>query len=285
MFDHILIPISSENYSQEILKRSVSLVETLNSKLHILYIIEEKTLHRAEERIESYRTSYEKQALKQVMVKEHMKTADAIIFEDVKHFLSKRGLFVEETIVEGEFSDVIIRELQRRHYDLVLMGFNKQCSLRYRIFDHVNIPIWVVAEAGKRSILAVCSNLAPNQKVPEISEQLAKLFHWDLRFLYVVDVQDSVEVDPKLKRSAKKSSQELLAKGQQFVQDMKHHGFATELVMGPLEKETSKAARKYGSTLLVMGREQKKHGLLDVTGKSTKRKIAETCEYSVLFVN
>ena len=285
MFKHILIPISSEYYSKELLKRSITLAETLHSKLHIVYIIEEKTLHKAEERVDSYRTSYERTTLKNVMVKEQMKAADTIVFNNVKEFLSNREIIVEETILEGEFSEVITQELQRKKYDLVLMGFDKQCLLNYRVFDHIDIPLWVVSKSGKKSILAICSNLAPNKKVPHISMQLSKVFNWDLRFLFIVDPQDSVEVDEHLQRSGKKTQEELLKNAQIFAQEMKHQGYNTEIVIGPLEKETAKAARQQGSTLIVVGREQKQHHLLDLTGKSIKRKIAENCDYSVLFIN
>ena len=44
MFENILIPISSEFYSKDILKRSVFLAEKFNSTINLVYIIEKKNL-------------------------------------------------------------------------------------------------------------------------------------------------------------------------------------------------------------------------------------------------
>ena len=55
--------------------------------------------------------------------------------------------------------------------------------------------------------------------------------------------------------------------------------------MGSLEKETTKAAEKVKPRLIIVGREQKKKGLLGFPVKNVKRKLAEKCEYSILFVH
>jgi nucleotide-binding universal stress UspA family protein len=285
MFDTILIPISSEFYSKDVLQRSISLANKLHSKLHVMYIIEEKTLKKSEERMESYRTDYQRTALKEELVNEQVQTADSIVFQDAKQLLLTHNVLVEEKIVSGQFSDAVAKEVQQQHYDLILMGYGKECSLRYRLFDHVDIPIWVVAGTEKQTLLAVCSNLAPNQKVPEMSKQLSKLFHWPLHLIYIVDPHDPVEVDAQENRLEKKPLRELVADGTAFIKEKRAQGFEASITVGPLEKETMKAAKKYDANLIVVGREQKKHTFLDVTGKSTKRKIAETCGYSVLFLH
>jgi len=285
MFDNVLIPISSEFYSRDVLKQSISLVHTLKSKIHVMYIIEKKTLMKSEERMDSYRTSYETNVLQQAVVDDQKQMADTVVFEDAKQFLSKHNILVEENIVEGEFSDAIADELQKHDYDLILMGFGKRCSLRYRLFYQCNIPIWVVSGSEKRSILAVCSNLAPNQKVPEISKQLSQMFNWPLHLLYVVDPKDPVHVDRYGKRSAKQSLDGLIAEGSSFIKEQQKQGIQASIVVGSLEKETLKAAESHAANLIIVGREQKHHSLFDFSSKSTKRKIAENCKYSVLFVN
>ena len=54
---------------------------------------------------------------------------------------------------------------------------------------------------------------------------------------------------------------------------------------GSLEKETIKAAEKINANLVIVGREQKKKGLLGLPVKNLKKKLAEKCEYSILFLN
>ena len=103
--------------------------------------------------------------------------------------------------------------------------------------------------------------------------------------VYVIDIQDAVEVDSKGKRSEKKSEHELLARGQQFISEMGKKGIDATLVKGSLEKETVKAAMDIGAGLVILGREQKKKSALGLPLKSIKRKMAEKRRYSILFIN
>ena len=165
------------------------------------------------------------------------------------------------------------------------MGFEKECILNYRLLDEVRIPVWIETESEGKSILAVCSNLAPNQKVPDISLKLSETLGWDLHMLYVVDIEDSVQVDEHCIRSDKKSEKALVFCGQNFVEKMKNKGINIQLVKGNLEKETTKAAESINPNLVIVGREQKKKGILGLPVKNVKRKMAEKCNYSILFVN
>ena len=165
------------------------------------------------------------------------------------------------------------------------MSFEKECMLNYRLIDDIDIPVWIESGSDNKSILAVCSNLAPNKKVPEISVNISKILGWDLHMLYVVDMQDAVEVDDTGARSEKKSEEELINKGKQFVEDMQKKGVKVTLVKGSLERETVKAAGDIGVKLIIVGREQKKRKILGLPTKSVKRIMAEKCRYSILFTN
>ena len=48
---------------------------------------------------------------------------------------------------------------------------------------------------------------------------------------------------------------------------------------------TSRFAEDINPNLVIVGREQKKKGILGFPTKNIKRKIAETCQYSILFIN
>jgi hypothetical protein len=56
-------------------------------------------------------------------------------------------------------------------------------------------------------------------------------------------------------------------------------------VKGSLEKETIKIAEEINACLVIVGREQKRKGALGLPVKNLKKKLAEKCEYSVLFIN
>jgi len=217
---------------------------------------------------------------------EYLSAADRIIFEDAKKFFDRKNIAFDGKVVKGEFSDAIKDEIGRGEYDLILMGFEKECLLHYRILESSDIPIWIESAAeGREVILAVCSNLAPNQKVPEISIELSRTLGWELCMLYVVDTQDSVEVDEMGRRSGRKSEEELISAGKSFLEEMAKKGIKASMTKGILEKETIKAAKKIGAGLVVVGREQKKTGIMGLSFKTVKKKLVEKCNYSILFVN
>jgi len=285
MFKNILIPISSEFYQKEVLQTGAFLAEKFNSTITLVYIIEEKTLNQTDKRSDVYRTTHERAETKKEIISRYVQSADKIIFDDAELFFKNKNVAFEEEIINGEFSTVIKGQLNKKKYDLILMGFEKECLLNYRLLDEVNIPIWVESGYKNNSILAVCSNLAPNQRVPEIGIKLSKILGWDLNMLYVVDTQDTVEVDEMGKRSEKKPEKTLTDRGKQFVSDMHKKGIDVRLVRGSLEKETAKAAENLGAKLVIIGREQKKKKLLGLPIKSIKRKMVEKCRYSILFIN
>ncbi|MBN2066332.1 MAG: universal stress protein, partial [Candidatus Thermoplasmatota archaeon] len=198
MFKQILLPISSEFYRADVLERVAFLAQKFGSIVTLLYIIEEKTLQQADKRSDAFRTCYDRNTTKEGTIETYKRTADSIIFQEARRFFKKTNTPFEEKIAQGEFSTVINQEITSKPYDLLLMGFEKACVLNYRLMDElpVDIPLWAVSNVqGNDAILAVCSNLAPNQKVPEVSLALAKAFGWKLQLLYVVDTKDAVEVD------------------------------------------------------------------------------------------
>jgi len=285
MFKNVLIPISSEFYNKQVLQRGVFLAEKYKSTINLIYIIEEKTLNQTDRLSNSYRTLYEIAETKNEIVRKQKLAAYNIIFDDAKYFFKNKNISFEEKIVEGEFSIIVKSEINKYNYDLILMGFEKGCILNYRLLDDINIPVWVEAESKGKSILAVCSNLAPNKKVPEISLKLSETLGGDLHMLYVVDVEDRVQVDENCIRSDKKSERDLIFKGQNFVEEMKNKGVNIKLIKGSLQKETTKAAESINPNLVIVGRGQKKKGILGLPVKNVKRKMAERCKHSILFIN
>jgi len=285
MFKNILMPISSEFYEKEIFEIGAFLAEKFDSTITLVYIIEEKALDQADKLSDVYRSHYDREETKKEIVSRYIHAAGNIIFDDAKLLFKNRNISFKEEIIEGEFSVVIKGQLNKKKYDLIVMGFEKKCLLNYRLLDDMKIPIWIESGYEGKSILAVCSNLAPNLKVPDIGVELSKIFGWDLNMLYVVDTQDAVQVDTLGKRSGKKSEEDLVNKANQFVSEMQKKGIKVKLVKGSLEKETLKAAAEVGAKLVILGREQKKKRVFGLPTKSVKKKMAEECRYSILFMN
>jgi hypothetical protein len=284
LFENVLIPISSEFFKKEIFKTAEILVKNFHSKIKILFIIEEKTLDQANKLSDSYRTYYNIEETKKEVIGEHIKKANEIIFEEAELFFKRRGIPIEKDIAEGEFSNVIKGQINKDKYDLVLMGFEKECILNYKLFDDIDTPVWIESGNKNKSILAVCSNLAPNKKVPEISMKISEILGWDLKIIYVVDVEDSVQVDSSGKRSEKKPQNYLIANGQEFVAQIQKKNIKSELVKGSLEKQIIKSAEDFNAGIVILGREKKKRDVLGIPIRNIKRKITEKCNYSVLLV-
>ena len=194
---------------------------------------------------------------------------------------------MNDATLEAEviYFDDKISKLEKQKYDIIVMGYERGCMVNYRLLDNVDVPIWIEAGGYHTSILAVCSNLAPNQKVPDLSRRLAQEWNWDLHMLYVVDVEDAVEVDVNGKRSERKPKHDLLFTGQTFVEDMSQKGIDAQTVQGSLEHETIKAAQSLEAGLVIIGREQKKRGKFGLPVRKLKQKMADRCKYSILFVN
>ena len=285
MFKNVLVPISSEFYNKEILRRAVFLADKFKSKITLIYILEKKTLDQAYKISEVYLSDFEMSETKKQMIKEKVKTADKIIFDGAKTYFKGKNIKFKEKILRGEFSDSVKLELKKENYDLILMGFEKECLLNYRLLDDMEIPIWVEEKSEGNNLLAVCSNLAPNQKVPDVSMKLSKALDLDLHMIYIVDTEDSVQVDKNGLRSDKKLEKDLLLNAREFTERMKNKSIKSEIVVGNLENEISKAAENVNAKLVILGREQKQKGMLGIPVKNVKKKIAEKCGYSLLFLN
>jgi hypothetical protein len=285
MFKNILIPISSEYYSKEVLERSVFLAEKFKSTINLIYIIEEKTLNQTDKKSDSYRTPYEIAETKNEIRQKQKQTADQIVFEDAKYYFKDKGIPLDGKIIEGEFSNIIKREIDLNGYDLVLMGFEKECALNYRLFDDIKIPLWVVNKNDGKSILAVCSNIAPNVKVPDLSLKLKQILNLDLNMIYVVDVNDTVQVDKNAMRSDRKTENDLMISAENFKKQMEKKDINIELLRGGFEKEVIKATEVFDPKIVIIGREQKKKGILGLPVKNLKKKLVEKCKYSILFLN
>jgi len=164
------------------------------------------------------------------------------------------------------------------------MGYTKEGLLKYRIFDEIAIPLWIVGRPGDRRMLAVCSNLTPNQKIPEMSQKLAQCFNWDLHLMYIVDTGEPVTFDESAQRFVKRSAPELLDAGQRFVDAMGEKGISAQLVTGGFQEITLHTAKQLNPGLVVMGQEQKRDDILGFPVKSMSHRIVEKSKYSMLFL-
>jgi len=284
VFKNILIPISSEFYVKEVLEQGAFVAEHFESKVTIVYIIEEKTLSQTEKRTDTFRTRVEREETKKVIISNQRQTADTIVFADATFSFNSMGINPVKKIVEGEFSTIIENEIKTQHFDLVLMSYEKECLLKYRVLNDIGIPLWVVGTSGGQSLLAICSNRTPNQKVLQMSQKLAQLLNMDLSLLYIVDVEDTIAYDENTQKFVKTSVEDLLDSGQRFVDELQMKGIPAHMTTGSVEGKTVQTAKQLNAGLVVIGQEQKRYDLFGFSVKSINHRIVEKCKYPILFL-
>ena len=281
IFERILVPISSEYFPVNAVKRAGELSEIFESTVEIVYIIEEKTLKKIDEVAESVNTVYERDELKKELAEKGNFMAHSVIFEEVDKFFKEKP---EKKVIEGEFTDVIIEEARIRKITCILMGFEKKCMLRYRLFEELDIPIWVEMDGGKKVVVGICSNLSPNKKVPKVTYAIAEALGYEPYIVYIVDTSDRVEVDERGERSLKKPVEYLLENGEKFVEKFKEKGIKTMVLEGPIEEKIGEIAGKLEASLVVVGREKKRRKILWVFCRDVKKEITEKTGHSLLFL-
>ena len=94
-----------------------------------------------------------------------------------------------------------------------------------------------------------------------------------------------VVIDEKGNRSAIKSKRELDNIATAFSEMMRRRGILVDIIEGNFEKEVTKLAERLHAGLVVIGREQRRKMTMVHSIKNFKRKIAEKCGYSLLFMN
>lgn len=285
MFQKILVPVSSEFFSPAVFQMAAMLSQPTGGSVTSVYVYEERLSDELERLSDTYLSYYEKAESERGRRVDHLRHAEQVVFEDAKAFFKKREIPFESRFREGVLVDVINEEVKLNQFDLILIGFEKECGFDFRLLSEVSVPLWIEAGKGNRSILAVCSNLAPNLKVPEVSIRLAGLLGWELHMVYIIDTEDAVAVDETGLRGKQQSSLELRSSADAFISKMQQKGVEVQLVRGAFEKEIRKAAERIDAGVIIIGREQKQKGLWGLPVKDSKKKLLQHCKCSLLFLN
>jgi hypothetical protein len=285
LFQNIFVPISTEFYPPAVFHVSAQLAKASQGSVTSVYVYEKRIFDEVERVSNTFLSHYDREKTEQELRQEHLSQAEHIVFEDAKAYFQKRDIPLHTSVQEGSFLDIVKQQINEHHYDLVVMGFEKECYFDYRLLSEIPIPLWVEAGTGKNSILAVCSNLAPNKNVPPVSIQLSSLLGWTLHMIYIIDTEDTIEVDETLTRGKETSMATLQQNAQEFIVMMRQKGVEVQLVQGPFEREALKEASRIHAGVVIIGREQKQHGLLGLPIRDSKRKLLRHCKSSLLFLN
>ena len=274
VFKRLLLPISSEFFSENVAERAEKFVELFGSKVYAVYIIEEKTLRKVDEIAEPFLTEKQRKEMEKNIIEKNKGVAN-IIFEKIAEYIPD----FEREIIVGEFSDVIMKKAKKHNATCVMMGFEKECFLRYRLLENIKIPVWV--EIGKgENVLGVCSNLAPNVRVPKFTLKFAEKFGKKAYFIYVIDTEEKIEVDEKgVKRE--KTMEELRQAAEKFAAKYKKYA-DVKIAVGSIEGEVAKYADEVNADVVIIGREMKKRKIFS---REIKKEMIEKIKHSLLFLN
>ncbi len=274
IFRDVLLPVSSEFFPEKAVERAAEFSRIFGSNIHVLYIIEEKTMKKMEEVLQPFLTERQRKRIEEGMER-MMESVAEIVFDSVREMLPT----LSRNVRYGEFSDVIGEFVEKNNISCILTGFEKDCFIHYRLLESISMPIWVENGKGSR-IVGVCSNLAPNVKVPPFTIKLAEAMEKDARLLYIIDTSEKVIVNEEGNKK-EAGLEEMRGEGEKF---MKKYGgqVKVEIVEGKLEEEMAKYARKNDADVTIVGREMKRRGVLV---KELRKEMVEKSHNSILFLN
>lgn len=275
IFKKLLLPISSEFFNESVVKRAKKIIDIFSSELVVAYIVEEKTLKKMDEITMPFFAERQRKEIEEEIINENKEVAE-ILFEKIKNIT---GNF-EKIIVVGEYSDEINKIVKEKKITCVITAFEKECFLKYRLFEMLHIPLLVEFGEGGKNILGVCSNLAPNVRVPKFTLEIAEKFRYKPHFVYIIDKDELVEVDEEGNK-IERDLEYLKNRAKEFAS--RYEKFAPiEITVGAIENEMIKYADRINADLVIIGREMKRKSLF---GKELKRELVERIKHSLLFLN
>jgi nucleotide-binding universal stress UspA family protein len=273
MFKKVLLSISSEFYPEQAVKEAKFIQDNFSSSVYLLYIIEKKTLDKFEKASQPFLTHEQKMRFEDDILNEQRKIADDIM-EKVKNTLNIK----ESKIVIGEYSDEIEKMVEEKGIDLVIIGFKRDAVIHYRVIERIKIPLLIAIFNGSDGVVGVCSNLAPNVKVPAFVKEFASAVSKEPRLVYIIDREEPAIVD-EAGNKIEKSIDEIRKIAEEFVS---HHSTISEIREGIMENEIEKVAKDTDAFVIVIGREIKKRKIFS---KEIRKKIVENSSHSILFLN
>ena len=274
IFRRLLLPVSSEFFSEDAVRRAKKFVDVFGSEIYVVYIPEEKAIKKMEEVSEPFLTENQRERMEEVVRKLADSVGD-IIFDNMKKIIPLSN----KEVRFGEFSDVIEEISEREGISCIVMGFERECFIKYRLLEKITMPVWV--EEGKGStVVGACSNLAPNLKVPSFTMEFAEKMGEDACLLYIIDTSEKVEVDERGNKLSR-DMEELRKVASSFKERYKEK-IRVEIVEGDMKEEIAKFAGENDADVVIIGREMKRRGFFS---RELRKGIVERAKHSILFLN
>ncbi len=273
MFEKILIPVSSEYLPKKAIMRALDFYKKFESEVMLQFIIEEKVLMTIDKASTYALCSYDREKIKEELVANFREGG---IFKEVKALLKRKGVEFSHTTSVGEYSEEILKLNSLEDMDLLLMECHPYCLLKYRIFSVSPKPIWVERARRINTILAVLTNLAPNQRVPKYAVDLSNIYKAKLHFLYVIDSGS------EKRRDERRKAQSFF---ERFAKENPNLSFGKKIKTGDLERVVEREENLLYPDLILIGRLKQKRRFLIYFHDNIKSALAKKSEHSVLLIN
>lgn len=271
MFSKILIPISSEGFSEEAIKRAAKLASFTNGKIYVLYIIEEKMLDEVDQVSNYVMTKENQQKLRNDIIKQREKLAEDVIIEKINKITSDEGVESKiEPIEIGEFSDQISEFLKDGEVDLIFIGFKQRKFLKYRVIKRSDLPLWLYKKEKNLKPLVVASNLTVNDIAVDSIFDLSKKFglkKLDLKHAIDYSSEKNYKRTEKGIKEREKSRNKIKKQAKEFIEKFKNKCKNNnikpdvEIIQGNMENIAIEGAKEHNSDLIIIGDIMKKDRL------------------------
>jgi len=312
MFKRILVPINSDHFPDNALKRACALSSAFGGDIYVMSILPQQIYDRIDALSSHVPIGGGRDEIKEELIRSNREASERHFFRRAEEVCMARRIAVRMIAGMGLFTDEILKAIREYDLDSIVMEFCGDSAVQYRIFEESPVPVWIEIGSeysskagnsferskkgksaggpadeieelerdilgGERNIVGICSSLSPNVRVPEILEKLALKFAAHPHLVYVVK-------ESGIRRSSRDRDMEdaegFVAQTENAMGRTVDPGtqLTTEIAHGNIVREVLNIEKKYRPWLVIVGRIRESELMLSLE-KDVKRRLAEktTC--------
>jgi len=265
------VPISSDFFPEQAIRRSKLLGEKFKSRIHFLYVVEKKTVEKMEDTGRHVLTPMLIEELERNIYKTQLESISKTVMARTRKFMKGMEDRCEFFVRKGEFSTEIVSFIHERtgtsnKIACVMLEYRRISDLNYRIFDSCSVPIWIERGGATRIVFGATTSLSRNKLVPVYTEKISQAFGARSILKHFPMDEKGVTTD--------KQGQSIISSGI----ETHWHGVSN------VEKEILRHAEGVKADLLIIGRTCKASNFLGFGTHLPKVAIGKRADMSVLIM-
>ena len=249
MFNKILLPLPSEYFPLNAVKRVIQLAPKFKSKVYLEYIFEDQVM----DKVDNVTSGAIPVQLLEEMAEEvkyaGVGSESTLFFDEIQNLAEDKNIEFQKIIHTGVHSDKILGCIKDKNIDLMVTEFRSDTLLKYRIFYDSPAPVWL-EHSGRRieNICGILTNLSPNLLVPKFSFNLVRKFKVPMTYYYVIDDTEPYDREEELKNRNKLFSKIKRAGKRSGIE------FKLETVENEISNFINQQFKNDESSLVILGR-------------------------------